>query len=368
MGPDLAKDRLEDQRGVHLPLDQGAAGPAAHPHAAALGREDRRDPGAPAAQQRRGQRGGGVPDGEIRRSRVYPKPPPGDLASGRDLFEKVGCLACHRVGDDPRGIEGLVNASYRTYGPNLAGTGSKVELRLAVRVAARPQGSTGRRRTCRACVSLEAGGGGHHRLPDEPREPGLPGPRTARAGRRLARRDRPRVPARATPGQAGRGEARRHERPRAHAVPGRADHLPLRLLRLSHDPRLRDDDADRHRAVRAGIEARRSPGLRLRARATAPHPAGLAPPEAHGAAHLRSRQGQAPVGPPEDAQVPLRVRRGRRPRHRRALADEGEGPGARPSGSSPRTRGSWSAAVGSSGTPTAEAATSSETRAGPSGP
>ena len=58
-GPE--QDRLEDQRGVHLPLDQGAAGPAAHPHAAVLGREDRRDPGAPAAQQRRSQRGGGVP-------------------------------------------------------------------------------------------------------------------------------------------------------------------------------------------------------------------------------------------------------------------------------------------------------------------
>jgi cytochrome c2 len=59
-------------------------------------------------------------------AKSYPKPPPGDMASGRDLVEKVGCLGCHRVGDDPRGIEGLANASYRTYGPNLAGTGSKV--------------------------------------------------------------------------------------------------------------------------------------------------------------------------------------------------------------------------------------------------
>jgi cytochrome c2 len=58
---------------------------------------------------------------------AYPKPPPGDLGSGRELFEKVGCLACHRVGEDLRGIEGLANASYRTYGPNLAGTGSKVD-------------------------------------------------------------------------------------------------------------------------------------------------------------------------------------------------------------------------------------------------
>ena len=57
----------------------------------------------------------------------YPKPPPGDLESGRELVETVGCLACHRVGEDLRGIEGLSNASYRTYGPNLEGTGTKVD-------------------------------------------------------------------------------------------------------------------------------------------------------------------------------------------------------------------------------------------------
>jgi cytochrome c2 len=57
----------------------------------------------------------------------YPPPPAGDLESGRELFEKVGCLGCHRVGDDLRGIEGLANASYRTYGPNLDATGSKVD-------------------------------------------------------------------------------------------------------------------------------------------------------------------------------------------------------------------------------------------------
>jgi cytochrome c2 len=56
----------------------------------------------------------------------FPPPPPGDLESGRELFETVGCLACHRVGEDLRGIDDLANASYRTYGPNLAGTGSKV--------------------------------------------------------------------------------------------------------------------------------------------------------------------------------------------------------------------------------------------------
>jgi cytochrome c2 len=56
----------------------------------------------------------------------YPEPPRGDLDSGRKTFESVGCLACHRVGDDARGVGDLASASYRTHGPNLAGTGSKV--------------------------------------------------------------------------------------------------------------------------------------------------------------------------------------------------------------------------------------------------
>jgi cytochrome c2 len=57
----------------------------------------------------------------------YPTPPKGDLEAGRELFEAVGCLGCHRVGDDARGLDELANASYRTYGPNLDGTGSKVD-------------------------------------------------------------------------------------------------------------------------------------------------------------------------------------------------------------------------------------------------
>jgi mono/diheme cytochrome c family protein/predicted nucleic acid-binding Zn-ribbon protein len=58
---------------------------------------------------------------------VYPPPPRGDLAAGRELFEKVGCLACHRVGDDRRGLGPLGMASFRTHGPNLDGTGSKLD-------------------------------------------------------------------------------------------------------------------------------------------------------------------------------------------------------------------------------------------------
>jgi mono/diheme cytochrome c family protein len=58
---------------------------------------------------------------------AYPAPPRGDLQAGRSLFEKVGCLACHRVGDDRRGVGELEMASFRTHGPNLDGTGSKVD-------------------------------------------------------------------------------------------------------------------------------------------------------------------------------------------------------------------------------------------------
>jgi mono/diheme cytochrome c family protein len=59
-------------------------------------------------------------------SESYPAPPKGSLDAGRKAFETVGCLACHRVGDDKRGIPGIAAAAYRTHGPNLDGTGSKV--------------------------------------------------------------------------------------------------------------------------------------------------------------------------------------------------------------------------------------------------
>jgi cbb3-type cytochrome oxidase cytochrome c subunit len=60
---------------------------------------------------------------------TYPEPPRGDPAAGRKLFESVGCLACHRNGDeklDKLGISGIPAAGFRTHGPDLSGTGSKV--------------------------------------------------------------------------------------------------------------------------------------------------------------------------------------------------------------------------------------------------
>ena len=57
---------------------------------------------------------------------TYAAPPAGDMAAGRRTFETVGCLGCHRVGDDQRGMDKFVAASHRAHGPNLDGTGSKV--------------------------------------------------------------------------------------------------------------------------------------------------------------------------------------------------------------------------------------------------
>jgi cytochrome c2 len=56
----------------------------------------------------------------------YPAPPPGDAAAGQKSFETIGCLGCHRVAEDRRGVDTFAAASPRTHGPNLSGTGSKV--------------------------------------------------------------------------------------------------------------------------------------------------------------------------------------------------------------------------------------------------
>jgi cytochrome c2 len=57
---------------------------------------------------------------------AFPPAPKGDAAAGRKTFESVGCLGCHVVGEDKRGIKGIPSASFRYHGPHLDGTGSKV--------------------------------------------------------------------------------------------------------------------------------------------------------------------------------------------------------------------------------------------------
>ncbi|KAF0244064.1 MAG: putative cytochrome-related [Planctomycetota bacterium] len=51
----------------------------------------------------------------------YPAPPAGDAAKGKVLVNAVGCIACHVV--DKYGEKGT---EYRSFGPNLAGVGSKL--------------------------------------------------------------------------------------------------------------------------------------------------------------------------------------------------------------------------------------------------
>ncbi len=57
----------------------------------------------------------------------FPPPPAGDRNRGRQLFETVGCLGCHRVGDDKRGLDRFLASSYRAHGPNLDGSGTKLD-------------------------------------------------------------------------------------------------------------------------------------------------------------------------------------------------------------------------------------------------
>ncbi|HET8646123.1 MAG TPA: c-type cytochrome, partial [Vicinamibacteria bacterium] len=57
---------------------------------------------------------------------TYPPAPAGDPAAGQKTFETIGCLGCHRVGEDRRGVDTFAAASFRAHGPNLSGTGSKV--------------------------------------------------------------------------------------------------------------------------------------------------------------------------------------------------------------------------------------------------
>jgi mono/diheme cytochrome c family protein len=57
---------------------------------------------------------------------TYPAPPAGDAALGKKTFETIGCLGCHVVGEDKRGIKGIPAASFRFHGPHLDGTGSKL--------------------------------------------------------------------------------------------------------------------------------------------------------------------------------------------------------------------------------------------------
>ncbi len=173
----------------------------------------------------------------------YPAPPKGDLDAGRKTFESVGCLGCHRIGTDRRGIDGLDAAAFREHGPNLEGTGSKVNpgwlyawirdpksywhdtkmpnLRLNEKEAADITAylmslkSEGFAERPRPANDLQGPRRGRARLPQEPVQ------RQAEADAKLAAMDE-------------------HART---AVPRREDDRPLRLLRLPQRAGLREVDA-----------------------------------------------------------------------------------------------------------------------------
>ena len=59
------------------------------------------------------------------KSTDFPLPddvPPGDATRGQELFESVGCRGCHDMGDQHNGA----NNGFESFGPNLAGVGSKL--------------------------------------------------------------------------------------------------------------------------------------------------------------------------------------------------------------------------------------------------
>ncbi|MCP4661184.1 MAG: c-type cytochrome [bacterium] len=56
----------------------------------------------------------------------YEPPAAGDAEAGRELFESVGCTGCHLLDDDDAGRDALFPDFERLHGPNLMGTGSKV--------------------------------------------------------------------------------------------------------------------------------------------------------------------------------------------------------------------------------------------------
>ena len=235
---------------------------------------------------------------------AYPAPPPGDAAAGKKTFESVGCLGCHVVGDDKRGIKGIPSASFRYHGPHLDGTGSKLNAGWLYAWIRNPKAYWHDTKMPNLRLTRE-GGGRRHRLPHDPEERGLREPAPARPGPEGPRHHRGRLPAGAAHREAGRREARGHARRRAHAVPGREDDRPLRLLRLPHHRGLREGLAHRDRADRRGQQAGRAPRLRLRGRQDRPHPARLGAPQAHGASGLRRGQGEEAGRAAAHAEVPL---------------------------------------------------------------
>ena len=206
VGPDLTQDHGQDQRGVDATAGSRSPRASAPRACRRCGTCASTRPPSRSAQRRRDQRGGRLPAGQRDGARRYAAPPAGDLAAGRKTFETVGCLGCHRVGDDKRGMDTLHGRVLPHPRPQPRRHRQQGQRRLALRLGAGPQGLLARHADAEPAAHRQ-GGGGHHRLPDEPQERRLP---RAGRGRRSTPAVRDAIVARAP---AGRQRARQAGRP-----------------------------------------------------------------------------------------------------------------------------------------------------------
>ena len=292
------QDREQDQRGVDLPLDQGAEGLPAHAHAAGLGRAHRRDARPEGPQRRRGQRGGGLHRGEVRPATSILRRPRATWRRGARpsrpwaAWPATGSAttaagSTHAAGRDR--AQGARRRRLPHPRPEPGRHRQQGGPRVALLLGARPQGLLARDADAEPAAHGH-GGRGHHGLPDEPQARRLHG---AARGRRSTPKLRDTIVreylvAQLPTKQADEKLAAMDDHARTLFL-GETDDRPLRLLRLPRHRGLREDLAHRRGADRGGIQAGRAARLRLRAREHPPHPARLGPPQGQGAAHLRPR-------------------------------------------------------------------------------
>ena len=152
-------------------------------------------------------------------------------SAGRKMFETVGCLGCHRVGEDKRGMSGLAGRRLPHHGPHLDGTGSKVSAGWLYAWVRNPKGYWHDTRMPNLRLTEKEAADITAYLMSLKNEGFAARPRPA-----LDKRVRDdivgEVPGAQYPVAEAERQARGDGRRGAHAVPRREDDRPLRLLRL----------------------------------------------------------------------------------------------------------------------------------------
>ena len=227
----------------------------------------------------------------------------GDAARGAKLISERGCFGCHEA--DPKAQRDLTG-TYRQFGPNLAGVGSKASRDWIYHWIRDPKAWNPDTKMPNLRLSesdaldiaeylVTLKGAGRLRR-DGASEDRREGPRS----------DRPLLPDVDEDPLRREGRAREDGRPREGGLCRAEPHRALRLLRVPCDPRLRRRQADRHRADRGGIQGRSPAGLRVHPHP--PHAARLVPDEAARAAHLRPRPRARLGREAPDAELPALAR------------------------------------------------------------